>query len=90
MGKDVDERGGREKGEGDEKEEKDDKEEENWRRKTGGQGRPAGVLNFKQNSILPLTNHITSRLGPNLIIVMRVAIWNVEADEEAKILDFPP
>lgn len=62
------------KGEADEKEEQDYEEEENWRRKTAGQGRPAGVLNFKQNSILTLTNHITSRLGPNLIIVIRVAI----------------
>lgn len=38
MGKDIDERGGREKGEADEKEEQDYKEEENWRKKTGDRG----------------------------------------------------
>lgn len=55
---------------------------------TRGQERPAGGLNVRQNIALPLTNRTTSRLSPDLITDMNVAIYKVEAGEEAKISDF--
>lgn len=66
MGKDVDERGGREKEEADEKEEQDYKEEEKWRKKTGdGETSRSSTLRAEQHTPFNKPYHLQIRPKSN-------------------------